>query len=86
MEINLEISDKQYMKLPTTQKVDLIYFNQTKLLESHEQHMKLWEEQLTIVQKIKRMQKMQWIGLGGLFTGLGIVAAKFYDHIISKVL
>jgi hypothetical protein len=81
MEINLDISDNQYVKLPTTQKVDLIYFNQKRILERQQQYIKISEQQLTMFQKIKRMQRMQWLGLTGIASFSLWIFFKLWNHV-----
>jgi hypothetical protein len=53
--MELDLTYEQYKGLSTSQKLDILYCNQKRTLDF-----------VTSIPRLKKMQRMQWLGLGAL--------------------
>lgn len=59
----LELTDEQFRKLPSSQKLDVLYMN------------------VRAIAGIKRIQKMQWLAIGGLGSFAVFIFLQLWNHI-----
>jgi len=66
----LDISDEQFKKLGTAQKLDVLYVNQKQTLSL-----------LESFNGVKKYQKMQWYSISGLAAAIGWLFVELWMHI-----
>jgi len=67
---DLNITHDQFSVLSNGQKLDILYENQVLMMT-----------RLDGINQVKRVQKMQWAGFGGLASALGWVFYELWKHV-----